>query len=102
MLQKSLTTTIVDFTDIAIHMKELMFIKIHECSEQDMIKLNYIRKIFLAKLIDYNTSTILIESVQTETRNNNWIKLLEENFGGRMEIVRGGSVAIEAISISER
>lgn len=93
---------IIDFTDIAIHMKELMFVKIHECSEQDMIKLNYIREIFSVKLIDYNTTTILLESVQTETKNNDLIKLLEKNFSGRMEIVRGGSVAIEAISFSER
>lgn len=93
---------VVDFTDIAIHMKELMFIKIRECSERDMIKWDYIREIFDVKMIDYNASTILIESVQTETKNNDLIKLLEENFGGRMEIVRGGSVAIEAISISER
>ena len=83
-------------------MKELMFVKIHECSEQDMIKLNYIREIFSVKLIDYNTTTILLESVQTETKNNDLIKLLEKNFSGRMEIVRGGSVAIEAISFSER
>lgn len=93
---------IIDFTDIAIHMKELMFVKIHECSEQDMIKLNYIREIFSVKLIDYNTTTILLESVQTKTKNNDLIKLLEKNFSGRMEIVRGGSVAIEAISFSER
>lgn len=93
---------IIDFADIAIHMKELMFVKIHECSEQDMIKLNYIREIFSVKLIDYNTTTILLESVQTKTKNNDLIKLLEKNFGGRMEIVRGGSVAIEAISFSER
>lgn len=93
---------VVDFTDTAIHMKELMFVKIQECSEQDMMKLTHIKEIFQAKMIDYDTSTVLIESVQTETRNNDLIKLLEGNFFGRIEIVRGGSVAIEAISLSER
>lgn len=93
---------VVDFTDTAIHMKELMFVKIQECSEQDMMKLTNIKEIFQAKMIDYDTSTVLIESVQTETRNNDLIKLLEGNFSGRIEIVRGGSVAIEAISLSER
>ena len=93
---------VVDFTDTAIHMKELMFVKIQECSEQDMMKLTHIKEIFRAKMIDYDTSTVLIESVQTETRNNDLIKLLEGDFFGRIEIVRGGSVAIEAISLSER
>ncbi|MDE5782514.1 MAG: acetolactate synthase small subunit [Lachnospiraceae bacterium] len=93
---------VIDFTDTSIHMKELMFVKIQGCSEQDMQKLSYIKEIFRAKMIDYDTSTVLIESVQTETKNNDLIKLLERNFSGRIEIVRGGSVAIEAISFSER
>lgn len=93
---------VVDFTDTAIHMKELMFVKIHGCSEHDMRKLSYIKEIFQAKMIDYAPSTALIESVQTETGNNDLIKLLESDFSGRIEVVRGGSVAIEAISFSER
>lgn len=93
---------VIDFTDTSIHMKELMFVKIQGCSEQDMQKLSYIKEIFRAKMIDYDTSTVLIESVQTETKNNDLIKLLERNFSGRIEIVRGGSVAVEAISFSER
>ncbi len=93
---------VVDFTDTAIHMKELMFVKIHGCSDHDMRKLSYMKEIFQAKMIDYAPSMALIESVQTETRNNDLIKLLERDFSGRIEVVRGGSVAIEAISFSER
>ena len=89
---------IIDFTDIAIHMKELMFVKIHECSEQDMIKLNYIREIFSVKLIDYNTTTILLESVQTETKNNDLIKLLEKNFSGRSYTNNELSVLFQSIN----
>lgn len=93
---------VIDFTDTAIHMKELMFIKINSCSEQDVTKLTHMQEIFNAKMIDYDTTTILLECVQTEARNNNLIWLLETNFPNRIEIVRGGSVAIEAISISDR
>lgn len=93
---------VVDFTDTAIHMKELMFVKIHGCSEHDMRKLSYIKEIFQAKMIDYAPSTALIESVQTETGNNDLIKLLESDFSGRIEVVRGGSVAIEAIPCSSQ
>lgn len=93
---------VIDFTDIAIHMKELMFIKINNCSEQDMTKLTFMRDIFDAKIIDYDITAILLECVQTENRNNDLIRLLETNFPNRIEIVRGGSVAVEAVSISQR
>lgn len=92
---------VIDFTDTAIHMKELMFIKINSCTEQDMVKLTYMREIFNAKMIDYDTSAILLESVQTEEKNNDLIRLLETSFPNRIEIVRGGNVAIEATSISK-
>lgn len=92
---------VIDFTDTAIHMKELMFIKINSCTEQDMVKLTYMREIFNAKMIDYDTSAILLESVQTEEKNNDLIRLLETSFPNRIEIVRGGNVAIEAISMLE-
>lgn len=38
-------------------------------------------------IIDYDGTTVLLECTQTENRT---------------EIVRGGSVAVEAVSISER
>lgn len=53
-------------------------------------------------MIDYDTTTILLECVQTENKNNDFIRLLEKNFPRRIEIVRGGSVAIEAVSITDR
>lgn len=91
---------VVDLTDTDIHMKELMFVKVKNCSQQDMIELFRICKIFGIKAIDYNPATVLLESIQTEQKNDDLIKLFEHNFANRIEIVRGGSVAIEAISIS--
>lgn len=93
---------VVDFTETAIHMKELMFIKVNNCTEQNITELFRICKIFDIKAIDYNAASILLESIQTEDRNNDLIKLLQSRFPNRIEIVRGGSVAIEAISISDR
>lgn len=87
---------------MAIHMKELMYVKIHGCTDGDMNKLTCMKEIFQAKMTDYDATTVLLECVQTENRNNDFIRLLETNFPGRIEIVRGGSVAIEAVSISER
>ena len=48
----------------------------------------------------YTSSTALLECVQTEQRNDDLIKLLQKCFVNRIEVVRGGSVAIEAINMS--
>lgn len=93
---------VIDFTDTAIHMKELMFVRVNNCSNEDMVTLTYMRDIFSAKMIDYDTTAVLFECVQTEDRNNDFIRLMQSTFPNRIEIVRGGSVAIEAISISNR
>lgn len=93
---------VVDYTDIAIHMKELMFIKVNNCSNQDINEIFNISKIFDVSVIDYNRQSILIESAQTENRNNDLIALFEKCYANRIEIVRGGSVATEALSIMDR
>ena len=85
---------VIDFTDRASHIKELMFIKIHSCFEQDMTKLTFIRDIFNVKIIDYDNAAVLLECVQSENKNNDLVSFLEINFPNRVEIVRGGSVAI--------
>ena len=93
---------VVDYTDIAIHMKELMFVKISGCSEKDIEEIFRISQIFNATVIDYDRDAVLVESVKTENSNNDLITLLGKCFANRIEIVRGGSVAVEAISITDR
>lgn len=93
---------VVDYTDVAIHMKELMFVKISGCSEKDIEEIFRISQIFNATVIDYDRDAVLVESVKTENSNNDLITLLGKCFANRIEIVRGGSVAVEAISITNR
>ena len=93
---------VVDYTDIAVHMKELMFVKISGCSEKDIEEIFRISQIFNATVIDYDRDAVLVESVKTENSNNDLIALLGKCFANRIEIVRGGSVAVEAISITDR
>ena len=50
-------------------------------------------------MIDYDRDAVIIESVETENRNNDLIALLGKCFVNRIEITRGGSVAVEALSI---
>ena len=93
---------LVDYTDTSIHMKEILFIKVNGCSEEDIAELFRISKVFGVSVIDYDGKTVLLECIQTENKNNDLIALVRRKFTNRIEIVRGGSVAIEAVSICER
>lgn len=93
---------LIDYTNLPIHMKELMFAKVIKCTDKDKDEVFRIAQVFGVKIADYDKSTVLLECVQTEERNNELIRLLEKTFGYRIEIVRGGNVGIESISMSER
>ena len=53
------------------------------------------------KVIDYGRDSLLLEFVQTATKNDAVVKLMKEEFKD-IEVVRGGSVGIESISMMER
>lgn len=91
---------VVDYTDIPIHIKELLFVKINNCTEEDKSEAFRIAKVFEIKIADYDRNTILFECCLTAAQNDDLIKLLQKCFCNRIEVVRGGSVAIEAISMS--
>lgn len=93
---------VVDYTTVPIHMKEIMFVKVSSCSEKDKEELFRISRVFEIDIVDYNKNTVLYECVQTEMRNNDMIQLLKKAFPNRIEVVRGGSVAIDSISITDR
>ena len=84
-----------DITDAPTHMKEILFVKIHECSEFEKGEIFRISQVFGAK------ASVLLESVNTEGRNNDLIALLTRKFD-HVEVVRGGIVAIESISMIDR
>lgn len=90
---------VMDLTDTESHTKELMFVKVHSCSQQDINELFRISRVFQIKIIDYNTRAVLLESVQTENSNLNLIRILKKNFVNRVEIVRSGSITIDALSL---
>lgn len=93
---------VIDLTNIPVHMKELLFIRINGCQENDKAEAFRIAQTFEVKVADYGRNSMLLECLQTEGRNDDLIRLLKACFGGRIEVVRGGSVAIEAISMEER
>ncbi|BCK01292.1 acetolactate synthase small subunit [Anaerocolumna chitinilytica] len=93
---------VVDFTDIPIHMKEILFVKINSLKDSEKEEVFSISKIYGLAVIDCDRSTLLLECVQTESKNNAIIKLFQNSFPNRIEVVKGGSVAIEAISVADR
>ena len=93
---------LVDYTDRPIHMREILFVRVNGCSDSDITELFRISNVFDVPIIDYDGTTVLLECIQTENWNNDLISLLSRKFSNRIEIVRGGSVAVDAVSISER
>lgn len=84
---------LVDYTNMPIHMKEILFVKVNDCSDEDITELFRIEKVFEVTIIDYDGTAVLLECTQTEHRNDDLISLLKRKFANRIEIVRGGSVA---------
>ena len=89
---------VIDLTDKKINNKELIFLKIIDCDKTEIDELFEFAQVFSLSVVDYDFSSVVLECVQFEDKNNSIIKLLAERFSGRIEVVRGGSVAIEAIT----
>lgn len=89
---------VIDLTDKNVHNKELVFIKISNCIEIEINELFKFAQVFSLSVADYDFSSLILECVQSEDKNNSVIKLLNKKFANRLEVVRGGSVAIESIS----
>jgi acetolactate synthase-1/3 small subunit len=85
---------VIDITDAPIHIKEIMFLKLLHCSQQDQRELFRLAQVYHFKIIDYNKSTLLLESIQNEAENNKLIRIFRDRFPNRFEVVRGGSVAM--------
>ena len=91
----------IDFTDVFVRMKEILYVKVRKCTKDDKVECFQIAETFKAKVIDYGKDSVLMEFVQTATKNDAVIKLMKEEFES-IEVVRGGSVGIESISMMER
>ncbi|MEG1946943.1 MAG: acetolactate synthase small subunit [Lachnospiraceae bacterium] len=92
---------VIDLTNVPIHMKEILFAKIKNCSVAEKAELFQIAGVFEVQVADIGSDSVLLECKLTERRNNELISLLKSKFK-QIEIVRGGAVAIESISTSCR
>ncbi len=92
---------VIDFTTTHVHKKELIYVKVKQCTLPEKQEVFHIAEAFGGKVADYGKDSVLVECVQTSTKNDSLVNLLKNTFQS-IEVVRGGSVAIESISITER
>ena len=92
---------VIDFTNMFVRMKEILYIKVLTALLRT--RLNYSRLLRLLRpesLITVKTACFW-NSYRQRPKNDAVVKLIKEEFG-RIEVVRGGSVGIESISMMER
>lgn len=90
---------VIDYTDMSIHMEELMYIKVSKVTEKDKAEIFRITTVFDVEVIDMGKTSVLLKCSKTEEKNNSVLNLLKSEFPNRIEVARGGSVAIEAINM---
>ncbi|MGI6546242.1 MAG: acetolactate synthase small subunit [Fastidiosipilaceae bacterium] len=87
---------VIDITAASLHSKEVLFVKINSMSEQDKKELYRLAGVYPIDIVDYDKNRAIVQMVQCEERNNELINLLRRFFLNRIEVVRGGAVAIES------
>ncbi len=88
---------VIDLTDVPIHMKEILFVKITGIDVEQKAEIFQIAQVFKVDVADIGKDSILLECTLTEHHNNDLIALLKSKFK-HISVVRGGAVAIESIS----
>ncbi len=92
---------VIDITDASIRSKEVMFIKIKGINERDRAEVFQMAQAFKFRIKDMDHNSLLVEAVRTEIVNDSILNLINERFKN-IEVVRGGPVAIESISMQDR
>ena len=92
---------VIDYTDKSIRSKEVMFIKIFNVSDKDRAEIFQMAEAFKFQIKDMDKKSVLIEATRTEAKNDSILRAINERFK-TIEVVRGGPVAIESISMQDR
>ena len=88
---------VVDLTDVSLHMKEILYVKLEKLNREDMADIFQTAQVFKIDVVDKSKDSLILESKLTEHRNNELIALLKSQYS-YISVVRGGAVAIESIS----
>lgn len=52
---------VIDFTDVFVRMKEILYVKVRKCTPEDKVECFQIAETFKAKVIDYGKDSVLLE-----------------------------------------
>ncbi|MBE7070965.1 MAG: acetolactate synthase small subunit [Ruminococcaceae bacterium] len=92
---------VIDFTNLSIRTKEVMFIKINGVTDKTRAEIFQMAEAFKFQVKDMDKNSVLIESCRTEIKNDSILNVIHDRFKN-IEVVRGGPVAIESISMQDR
>lgn len=92
---------VMDLTDTPTHMKEILFVKVMNINAEERAEVFQIAQVFTVDVVDIGADSVLLECKLKESKNNELIALLKSRFK-HINVVRGGAVAIEAISTKSR
>ncbi len=85
---------VIDLTKIPFYAKELMLLSLEDCTKEEIEEAFRIAEVYHITMIYYSSDHVLFECLQGEEENNDLIKIINDKFH-KIQIVRGGSVAIE-------
>lgn len=85
---------VIDLTKQMFYAKEIMLLSLENCSENEMEEAFRMAEVYRINMIHYGINNVLLEALQTEEKNNELLALMNQKFR-HIEVVRGGSVAIE-------
>lgn len=96
---------VIDLTNVPIHMKEILFVKVTKIDASQKSEVFQIAKTFdehgHVRVVDVGPDSVMLECMLTESKINDLIKLLSSTYK-YIEVVRGGAVAVESISTTNR
>ncbi len=88
---------VMDLTETPTHMKEILYVKVNNITPEEKAEVFQIAQVFKVDVVDIGADSVLLECLLIERKNNELIALLKSRFK-RINVVRGGAVAIESIS----
>ena len=81
---------VLDFTDLPIHKKEILYIKLHSLKKEEMEEVMRSAAVFGVTVCDYDRNSLILESLKTESKNSDVLQYYKKYYATRMEAVRGG------------
>ena len=71
---------VIDFTDIFVRMKEILYVKVMNCTPADKVEVFQIAETFKARVIDYGKDSLLLNLSRQQQKTMLLLNCLKKNF----------------------